>query len=145
MQQFRLPAVLLLASACQISFAQSLVACETEPTTIQINDCLVKAIERSEKEMERYFNAAVAQMRGQSSTDADLFTTQTKWLDYRKAHCTDVYDKWRNGSYRHARSAACYLKLTAARTHDIWSAYLTFIDSTPPVLPEPLLKTGQPR
>ena len=145
MQSFRLLAVLFAASVCQISVAQTLTTCETEPTTAQTNECMVKALERSEREMERYFKAAVERMKGQSSTDTDLFATQMKWLEYRRAHCADVYDMWRQGTYRHSRSAACHLKLTTERTHDIWSAYLTYIDSTPPVLPEPLLHTGQPR
>ena len=145
MQNLRLPAALLAATICQVGFAQTVATCESEQTTVLINDCMIKALDRSEREMERYFNAAIAQMRGQSSKDADLSASQAKWLDYRRAHCADVYDKWRQGTYRHARSAACYLKLTTARTHDIWSAYLTYLDSTPPVLPEPLLQTGRAR
>ena len=31
----------------------------------------------------------------------------------------------------------CLLEQTRRRTHDVWKAYLTFMDSTPPLLPEP--------
>ena len=32
----------------------------------------------------------------------------------------------------------CMIEATRARTHDIWTDYLTYVDRTPPVLPEPV-------
>lgn len=68
-----------------------------------------------------------------SAVDAE----QIEWEGYRARHCSNVYELWRQGSIRYERSAICMLQVTKARTTDVWRAYLTFSDSTPPVLPDP--------
>ncbi len=36
-------------------------------------------------------------------------------------------------------AGSCLLDMTKKRTHEIWETYLTYMDSTPPILKEPEL------
>ncbi len=46
---------------------------------------------------------------------------------------------WAQGSVRGAMAGYCLLKQTRRRTYDLWDAYVTYVDTTPPILPEPKL------
>ena len=42
-----------------------------------------------------------------------------------------------SATIRNAMSLTCRIRLVDQRTHTIWQNWLTFMDSTPPILPEP--------
>jgi uncharacterized protein YecT (DUF1311 family) len=111
-------------------------------TTMEMVRCLDKRGEEADAELTKYLAAAQARINGSLDAKPDLAHAQAAWSDYRHAHCGDVYDFWREGSIRGPAAAACYLEITRRRTHEVWSDYLTFPDSTPPLLPEP---AGSPR
>ena len=50
-----------------------------------------------------------------SSTSSRVAATQVRWAAY----------------------LGCKIALTQARTHWLWRNWLTYMDSTPPILPEP--------
>ena len=56
---------------------------------------------------------------------------------YRDAECGAVYDYWSGGTIRGTEQLACQIDLTRRHTHTIWRLWLTYMDSTPPLLPEP--------
>ncbi|MDE0552455.1 hypothetical protein OU793_24315, partial [Vibrio sp. VP6] len=56
---------------------------------------------------------------------------------YMSSHCDSVYTQWRDGTIRGVMAISCKTKLTKQRTHELWENFLTYMDSTPPVLPEP--------
>ena len=56
---------------------------------------------------------------------------------YRENECGAVYEQWRDGTIRNMMSLTCSIGLTDERTRTIWSSWLTYMDSTPPILPEP--------
>jgi len=58
-------------------------------------------------------------------------------VTYRTKHCGNVYTLSGMGSSRFEMSAVCTLEVTRERTIDVWRGYLTYQDSTPPVLPDP--------
>ena len=68
-----------------------------------------------------------------------LNQSQQAWLSYRKAHCDAVYEQWSGGTIRGTMFGGCMLRLTQLRIHVIWQDYLTYMDSTEPLLPEPEL------
>lgn len=111
-------------------------------TTMEMVRCLDKRGEEADAELAKYLAAAQARINGSLDAKPDLAHAQAAWNDYRHAHCDDVYDFWREGSIRGLAAASCYLEITRRRTHEVWSDYLTFPDSTPPLLPEP---AGSPR
>ena len=57
--------------------------------------------------------------------------------EYKVKTNDSVYTQWRDGAIRGIMAISCKTKLTKQRTHDLWENFLTYMDSTPPVLPEP--------
>jgi uncharacterized protein YecT (DUF1311 family) len=64
---------------------------------------------------------------------------QKAWSLYAEAHCDSIYTMWREGTIRGVMHLNCKTKITKLRTHELWENFLTYLDSTPPVLPEPAL------
>lgn len=55
---------------------------------------------------------------------------------YRESQCDATYNYW-DGHYKDFKYHECYIKITQNSTHEIWNDFLTYPDSTPPILPEP--------
>jgi uncharacterized protein YecT (DUF1311 family) len=114
--------------------------CPDANTTIEINACLAARAKAANAEMARYLAAARGRAGEESAEVVKAFDlAQTRWLAYRTADCDAVYANWQGGSIRGAMSIGCQIDLTEARTHWLWKTWLTYMDSTPPTLPEPKL------
>ncbi|MBW4331257.1 DUF1311 domain-containing protein [Stakelama sp. CBK3Z-3] len=117
-------------------------------TTIAVNQCLANDVDTAQAELDRYL-AAARERVGQTEDDPlaatkkELLTgfdaAQDAWEKYRDAQCDNIYRYWQGGTIRGAMALGCKLELTQQRTHFIWESFLTYPDSTPPVLPEPVL------
>jgi uncharacterized protein YecT (DUF1311 family) len=112
--------------------------------TLEINDCMSATLTRAEDELKRYLTAARKRLKSEAADDAgaaaalaDLDKVQTAWTAYSKAECGAVYDYWSSGTIRTSMELTCEIDLTRQRTHTVWSEWLTYMDSTPPILPEP--------
>ena len=108
-----------------------------DQTTYGLMDCQKVEIEKYTKKMNTYFAKAL-----QIQEDKELITmmkeAQTKWVAYEDAHCSAVYQRWIGGTISGLMSGSCSLRLIKRRTHDIWEEYLTYMDSSKPILPEPI-------
>ncbi len=125
----------LLVSAVSVSAAP---LCGEERTTVDMARCLTAEVAAADKKLANYLATARARMDAQLLEEkVDLVAAQSAWLQYRDQQCGDVYQLWARGTIRYEKAARCQLDLTRERTHDVWSSYLTYVDSTPPVLPEP--------
>jgi len=111
--------------------------CQQAYTTIEVNQCAQQELLSAEKKMQRYLAQSIAQFRDDSLVAESIEQAQHAWLAYRKTHCDSVYNQWRGGTIRTVMAIACETKLTQQRTRELWLNYLTFMDSTPPILPEP--------
>lgn len=131
--------LLFLLSALAFCVASDEVDCEAALTTLEINACISREVEQAEGVLERYLAAAMAQYEAEPQVQDSLRKSQEAWLAYRETHCDGVYTQWQGGTIRGAVYGHCMLKLTKARTHLLWEDYLTYMDSTPPLLPEPEL------
>ncbi len=110
-------------------------------TTYAINQCLAQIRDRAKARESRYFEAAVAGRTGLSARlterERDMRATQAAAEQYRQLACADVYEHWKDGTIRNAMMLRCEIRLIDQRTHDIWQNWLTFQDSSDPILPEP--------
>lgn len=116
-------------------------------TTPEIDACAAEYARRADKELDRYVAAArkqiaedLAQDAGSGSTKdtpAAFDASQAAWTAYRKAECAAVYDTWSDGTIRGSMYQDCMERVTKARTTEVWSDWLTFMDDTPPRLPKP--------
>jgi uncharacterized protein YecT (DUF1311 family) len=113
--------------------------CKDSKTTLEMNDCLATQAELADKELAKYLEASRRHYSDEPKVLAALDKAQNTWLQFREAQCAAVYEIWSGGTIRDAMYGYCRLEQTRRRTHDLWKTYLTFMDSTPPLLPEPPL------
>ncbi|UXZ54706.1 DUF1311 domain-containing protein [Halomonas sp. 7T] len=111
--------------------------CDNAMTTLDINQCVAVQLESAQTELSQYVEASV----NHHADDPELVTaiehSQQAWEAYATAHCDAVHAQWRDGSIRGVMALTCKTQLTQQRTHTVWASFLTYMDSTTPVLPEP--------
>ncbi|WP_294339806.1 lysozyme inhibitor LprI family protein [uncultured Sphingomonas sp.] len=108
-------------------------------TTRDVEQCLAADLDRADAELNRYYAAATKRLSQQRDTAAlaKLRTAERAWIVYRDAECDAVYESWGQGTIRGAMNLGCRITLTEARTATIWRNWLTYADSTLPILPKP--------
>ncbi|MGX9462866.1 lysozyme inhibitor LprI family protein [Shewanella sp. A14] len=113
------------------------VDCDNPMTTIEINDCAKLTVDEAQTRLDKYIAKANEKYHDDPKAVEALQLSQRDWLTYRESYCHAIYQLWRNGSIRGVMYHECMLQLTVQRTHNIWQDYLTFMDSSEPLLPEP--------
>lgn len=114
--------------------------CNDAVTSMQINYCAGLKLANAEQELNVHLTKAIEHNSNDSKLTMSINTAQKAWLIYIEAHCDSIYTKWREGTIRGVMHLNCKTKTTKQRTHDIWLHFLTYMDSTSPVLPEPSLQ-----
>ena len=126
-----------LAAQAQAESPPRVPGCEHGTTTVEIAECRSKQIDAANSKLKAYLAEARIQAKTFELDASVIDAEQSAWEAYRTRHCGNVYELWRDGTIRYEMSAICMLEVTRARTIDVWRAYLTYADSTPPVLPDP--------
>jgi uncharacterized protein YecT (DUF1311 family) len=111
--------------------------CENALTTLDINQCAAVELVAAQEELDMYLEASYEHNAYDSELISAINIAQKDWEVYRSSHCDSVYTQWRDGTIRGVMAISCETRLTQQRTHEVWSNFLTYMDSTPPVLPEP--------
>jgi uncharacterized protein YecT (DUF1311 family) len=111
--------------------------CKDAKTTFALTQCRGNQIGEADGKLQKYLVAARKQVVLRELNPPVIDAEQAAWEAYRTAHCGNLYLYWGTGTIRYEMSGMCMLKLTNERTVDVWRAYLTYLDSTPPVLPDP--------
>lgn len=106
-------------------------------TTIDMNACLSHNSAIAEAKMNLYLKASLKHNAYDPEVVKSIKIAQKDWNKYKSSNCDSVYIQWREGTIRDAMSISCHTRLIKQRTHELWENYLTYMDSTPPVLPEP--------
>ena len=143
-------ALLAAASVAAAPAAAPPARCPGE-NTIEINECQAAKLAKAEAELKRYLAAARKRLQSDAADDAGAAKAlagfdriQTAWVAYRDGECGALYDYWSSGTIRTSIELTCEIDLTRQRTHTVWSLWLTYMDSTPPMLPEPRVAPGAP-
>ncbi|WP_052879707.1 lysozyme inhibitor LprI family protein [Vibrio coralliirubri] len=118
---------------------EGIVDCENAMNTIEINQCAAIELESAQAELDKYLAASFEHNAYDAELVASIKKAQESWQAYMTAHCDSVYTQWRDGSIQGVMALSCKTTLTKQRTHEVWANFLTYMDSTPPVLPEPKL------
>lgn len=108
-------------------------------TTREVEICLAGELAGADAELNRYYAAAVRRLADerQPAALAKLRESERLWIRHREADCDAVWEYWREGTIRGTCAILCRIRSTRARTLSIWSNWLTFADSSPPMLPRP--------
>lgn len=137
MKQF----AMLVATVAVVAVSPELRAaqdpCATAKSQLQINECVGAQAHNEEQRLAEYFAAARRRLSDDKKTLAALDKAQATWTSFLKEDCDAVYSNWEGGSIRNAKFSTCMRDGRRARTHDLWAQYLTYEDTTPPILPEP--------
>ena len=118
--------------------------------------CLRSTLDDVEAELHHYTDAAIKRIEedgaaskeyGGQDDSVEILAAFRKgeaaWDDYRRAACDAVYESWSTGMIRGAMALTCQTRITEDRTHEVWRNWLTYMDRTPPVLPEPVVESGR--
>jgi len=137
-----------MAAAQAIIGADQPFRCVRDGSTPEMNACLADDLEQEEARMQRYLTAAEQRARamdeqprafgGPSAQRGYLAASQAAWTAYARIVCEGVADSWKDGSIHTAMYLGCMIDMTHERTRVIWRDHLIYVDSTPPVLPEPV-------
>lgn len=124
-------------------------ACDRGGNTLQMNACAVEDLVLEEARMQRYLDHAMEQAAavdaesgeyGEPTRQVELLSAaQAAWITYAERRCEAQWDAVKGGTIRTIIFIGCKIDATRQRANDIWSDHLTYRDSTPPVLPEPIL------
>jgi len=132
-----LPLVLAAFAISAHAQQQRTLGCDQARNTLELNECRGKQVETAEAKLKTYVAAARSRAAELGVAAVALDAEQAAWEAYRDKYCANVYEIWHQGTIRVEMGARCVLQVTRSRTFDVWSAYLTYADSTPPVLPDP--------
>ncbi|AZG35763.1 lysozyme inhibitor LprI family protein [Shewanella psychromarinicola] len=125
------------ASVHQETGHEVAVDCSNPINTLEINDCARQQADDAQVILDKYMAKANEQCHDYPKALEALHLSQRDWLPYRESYCHAIYELWRDGTIRGAMYHGCMLQLTVQRTHNIWQHYLTYMDSSEPILPEP--------
>lgn len=117
-----------------VSYASS---CAQAYTTLDMNECLAGLLKQSDARRAEYLESAIERHADRAALTTKIAASDAAFTAYRDAECGAVYEDWKEGSIRGIMSLTCRIHLTDKRTTDIWQNWLTYPDSTPPLLPEP--------
>lgn len=115
--------------------------CPEAATTLDMNDCYSAILTAAEERRAQYLLAATERYSGNAELQQQIETANAAYSDYVDAECGAVYDYWRSGTIRGVMSLTCRINLVDRGTHNLWQHWLTYMDSSPPLLaePEPML------
>ncbi|HIF9116054.1 TPA: lysozyme inhibitor LprI family protein [Photobacterium damselae] len=111
--------------------------CDNPMNTIQINQCAAIKLDTAQAQLAQYLKASLTHNANAPELVEAIKVAQKDWQAYMTAHCNAVYTQWREGTIRGVMAISCKTELTEQRTHELWQNFLTYMDSTPAVLPEP--------
>jgi uncharacterized protein YecT (DUF1311 family) len=108
-------------------------------TTPEVNACAALELKASKARLDKYLQAAFDRY-GEDEDAAvrlGIEASQNAFEAYRATECATVYENWKGGTIRGAMELSCEIELTDERTHQVWANWLQYMDSSPPILPEP--------
>lgn len=111
--------------------------CPDAATTLEINECFGARDGRAEERMRVYLAAALERYAESPEVARGIEAAQTAFVAYRDQECGAVYEDWKDGTMRAMMELGCRTRLTDQRTLALWRNWLTYMDTSPPVLPEP--------
>ena len=111
--------------------------CDNRVSTVDVNACLVEKLKRANQRLDRYVQAAIHRHKDEPAVRRGILASQKAFEAYRKIECDTVFEAWKEGTIRGSMLLGCQIGLTDGRTHDVWQHWLEYMDSTPPILPEP--------
>ena len=128
---------MLVALTMSIAAIQADVKPNCDGNTIEINACFAERLRRADATRRKYEVAATTRYFENDAVRLGIDASQAAFEAYRRIECATVYEAWKDVTIRNQMSLSCEIDLTDERTHYIWEHWLQYLDSSPPILPEP--------
>lgn len=119
------------------TYASTEVSCSDVKNYDEETLCLEQVLERSSELRKQYFRVSLNRYSHDQDIVRSILESDKFWLAYRDAQCSAIYTKWGGGYVRFRAHTGCLISMNRARTTELWQSFLTYVDSTPPVLPRP--------
>lgn len=115
--------------------------CRKEHTKrLNIEECLSAKVGAADKRLDEYLSVVNRKyMKDLPKIVSFLAESQKAWRVERETFCQSASELFAEGTVSNAMYLRCVLQQTEKRTHDVWEWHLTYWDSTPPDLPEPVM------
>ncbi|MEM9501114.1 MAG: DUF6265 family protein [Pseudomonadota bacterium] len=113
-------------------------SCPDASTTLDLNQCFADRLTVSEERRAAYLAAATEREAANPLVLEQIRGSEKAFEVYRDSECGAVWESWKEGTIRTMIALGCQIELTDRRTHTIWRNWLTYMDSSAPVLPAPL-------
>lgn len=111
--------------------------CPDAMTTVDMNECYAEVLSRADERRLAYSAKAIERHTDQPELAEMINASEEAFVAYRDAECGAVLQDWIEGTIRGVMTLDCRIAMTDRRTLTLWRNWLTYMDSTPPVLPEP--------
>ncbi|WP_205393062.1 lysozyme inhibitor LprI family protein [Xanthomonas hydrangeae] len=136
--------ILLILTLLSCPALQAAPRCFNPATTAESNACWNDEVGLSQHRLNDYLAAARERAITELNIPAEAFdNAQTAWTSYRELQCDNVRRQWGIATVGQAKAASCLVELNDQRSHDLWKHYLTYIDRTPAIRPEPELRSAK--
>jgi uncharacterized protein YecT (DUF1311 family) len=129
--------IALMTISCSTVSAEVDLSCVDPINTLMVNHCATNELKVAKAELAHYLQASLEHNSNDPALLKSIKKAQQDWQIYATSHCDSIYTQWREGTIRGAMTINCQTQLNKHRTHELWANFLTYMDSTPPVLPEP--------
>ncbi|MGA0116137.1 MAG: lysozyme inhibitor LprI family protein [Burkholderiales bacterium] len=106
--------------------ADSADPCAAAVTTIEINDCLNRQFNATDRELARVYQELLKRITGSDPQHVDRGTVQRRlegaqrdWVTFRRQDCEGMYKLIEGGSIRNARFHSCMIDRTEKRIAEL--------------------------
>lgn len=115
-------------------------------TTLEMNQCSITVVQQLLAIQEHYIAAIYTRINTEYKDSPELgeelltsFDKENKaWDELINASSSATYTYWQGGTIRGVKGLGRKITLIKYRIHNQWANWLTYMDSTPSILPEPL-------
>ena len=113
-------------------FAQEQPVCADAQTTIEIGDCVRRAYDTADAELNAVWKKVMASFKTKDYMPAKtlkgwketLLASQRAWITFKEEDCAAVGYEWYGGTGRSNAEVFCLLDHTTARTKDLKARFL---------------------
>jgi uncharacterized protein YecT (DUF1311 family) len=135
--------LILLALVALLStniYAQNSECIQNANTDKDVENCIYQELKQSTDNLNTYLYSALGHHSGDDKTIKNIKSTQVFWNKYIKFYCGNIYEFWQGTSIAIVKNMECNIRVNKYRTFELWQSYLTYEDSTKPVLKAPILQ-----
>jgi uncharacterized protein YecT (DUF1311 family) len=113
-----------VAPVAQSAGADSPPDCVSATNMYEAEQCAINVLRTAEDDLQKYLTESKRAWNDLPGVVNALDRAQGKWIEYRKATCEAVRERWTKGTGAGLAGLACEIDLTRRWTHAVWEYFL---------------------